>query len=78
VKEVVRNKRKCYRNLEKCRSTENFENYKVVRIETKEDVRKVRSTNLKDLYEKLDQKIGRRIYINLLVSWRRRLEILVW
>jgi hypothetical protein len=58
VKEVIRNKRECYRNLEKCRSTESLEKYKITRREAKEAVRKARSIVFKDLYKKLDTKDG--------------------
>jgi hypothetical protein len=58
VREVVRNKRECYRNLGKCRSTKNFEKYKVAKREAKAVVRKVRPTIFKDLYEKLDTRYG--------------------
>jgi ribosomal protein S3AE len=78
VREAIRNKRECYRNLGKCRSTENFEKYKVARREVKEAIKKTRSTVFKDLYNKLDTKDGKRIYIDLLVLGRRKLETLVW
>jgi hypothetical protein len=42
--------------LRKCRSTHNFEKYKVARREAKKVVRKIRSTVFKDLYKKLDTK----------------------
>jgi hypothetical protein len=41
MREAVSNKRKGYRNLGKCMGTENFEKYKVARIEVIELVRKV-------------------------------------
>jgi hypothetical protein len=58
VREVVRYKRQCYRNLGKCKSIENFEKYKNARRKLKEAIRKVRPTAFKDLYEKMETKDG--------------------
>jgi hypothetical protein len=74
VREAIRNKRKCYRNLGKCKSSENFEEYKVTRREVKEAVRKAGSIIFKDLHGRWILEMERKIYIDLLVSRRRRLE----
>jgi hypothetical protein len=60
MREAIRNKRECYRNLGKCKSSKNFEKYKVARREAKEPVRKARLTIFKDLYEKLDTRDGKK------------------
>jgi hypothetical protein len=48
VREAIRNKKECYRNLGKCRSTKNFEKYKVAKREAKEAIRKAREKKTRD------------------------------
>ena len=56
VKRTIKNKRMCYRNLNKNKDEVSFENYKLAKKEAKKVMKEARAKVYQDIYEQLDSK----------------------